>query len=160
MGRDLVPEYVSAHTDVMIEIVSVERTSDAPAAAFFARWIDHASWSAWSPDTDRVQVDGPVRVGARGTLKPTGGPALRFVVAALVPGREYTDVTRLPGARLTFQHLAESVGGRTVLRVRVTVTGPLARLWSAVLGAGFRTSAPQDLDRLVGLVEAGRRAHA
>ncbi|WP_211195838.1 SRPBCC family protein [Agromyces sp. H66] len=129
-------------------------TSTASADGFFARWIDHDTWSEWSPDTEWARVEGPVATGARGVLKPKGGPRTRFTVSACTPGREYTDTARFPGARLVFQHTAEAVGGETVLRVLVTVDGRLAPLWAAILGGGFRDSVQADLDRLVALVEA------
>jgi hypothetical protein len=142
----------------MIELASATAHSSAGPDAYFARWVDHATWSAWSPDTEWVRVTGPVRAGTTGVLKPRGGPRVRFVVSACRPGREYTDTSRLPGARLVFQHLAEESGTGTELGVRVTLTGPLAPLWARVMGRGFRESAQADLDRLVALVEEGVRA--
>jgi len=137
----------------MIEIAAAHARSSAPAGAYFARWVDHATWPEWSPDTDWVRIDGPVRTGATGALKPRGGPKVKIVVRACEPGREYTDEARFPGARLTFQHTVAPVGDGVELGVRVGITGPLARLWAAVLGKGFRTSVQPDLDRLVALVE-------
>lgn len=139
----------------MIELVTAQRTSTAPAGRFFAKWIDHASWAEWSPDSEWARVDGPVTAGARGRLKPKGGPATKFVVTVCEADREYTDVTKLPGARLTFQHTAEAAGDGTRLRVRIWIEGPLARLWARILGSGFRDSAPADLDRLVAIAERG-----
>ncbi len=137
----------------MIELGSGHNTSTASPDAFFARWVDHATWPQWSPDTDWVRVDGPVAVGTTGTMKPAGGPKVRFTVTACEPGREYTDTTRLPGARLVFQHLAVPDGQGTELSVRVTMSGPMTWLWSRVMGGGFAESAQVDLDRLVTLVE-------
>ncbi len=138
----------------MVEIVSHRATSTAPASAFYQRWIDHESWSTWSPDTEWVRLSGPVAKGATGTLKPKGGPKVKFVIKELVPDREYTDTNYLPGARLVFQHTATPSNGRTELGVKVTMEGPLARLWALVMGKNFRKSAPEDLDRLIKLVES------
>ena len=137
----------------MITLGTASATSTAPASAFFARWIDHDTWGAWSPDTDWVRVDGPVALGAMGVIKPTGGPKTRFTISALDPDREYTDTSYLPGARLVFQHLVAE-GGVTTLDVAVSISGPLAWLWARVMGAGFRESTQADLDRLVALVES------
>ena len=127
--------------------------STGSCEAFFARWVDHDSWPEWSPDTLWVRVDGPVRQGARGVLKPRGGPRVRFVISACTPAREYADTSTLPGARLVFQHRATPSGPGCELDVVVTLDGPLAPLWTRVLGPGFRESAQADLDRLVQLVE-------
>lgn len=79
---------------------------------------------------------------------------MKFTVATLEPDREYTDVSAMLGAKLRFQHLAERVGGRTELTARVTLDGPLARIWGGILGADFAESVPVALQRLIALVEA------
>ena len=132
----------------MRTIATAEITSAAPAAAFFDRWADVATWPEWNLDTEWVRLDGPFEEGATGTLKPKGGPKVPFTVASLVPEREFVDVSRLFGARLTFaHHLTPGAGGCTV-RVEVSMTGPLARVWTLLLGKGLRTSLQPDLERL------------
>lgn len=138
----------------MIELASAVRTSTAPPAAFFARWIDHESWPEWSPDTEWARIEGPVGEGVRGKLKPVGGPRTAFVVAECVPDRVYTDVSRLPGARLTFRHTVAPTPSGSELAVDVRLEGPLSRFWARTAFAGFREGVPADLDRLIGLVEA------
>jgi hypothetical protein len=137
----------------MHELATGSASSTARPEAFFDRWVDHGTWSTWSPDTEWVRVDGPVRVGTRGVLKPKGGPKVRFVITACEPGREYTDTSLLPGARLVFQHRVERTPTGSELAVRVRMEGPLGGLWAKVMGAGFKESAQADLDRLVDLVE-------
>lgn len=137
----------------MMELGRGHATSTATPDAFFARWIDHDTWSEWSPDTEWVRLDGPVEVGTHGVLKPKGGPKTKFVISACTPGREYTDTSRLPGARLVFRHTVEPAAPGCELHVQVTMDGPLAWVWAKILGGGFRESAQGDLDRLVRLVE-------
>ncbi len=137
----------------MTELGRGAASSSADPAAFFARWVEHDTWPQWSPDTEWVRVEGPVAVGSRGVLKPRGGPRVKFVISACTPGREYTDTSVLPGARLVFQHTAAPEGTGSRLDVLVTISGPLSWLWAKVMGGGFRDSAQADLDRLVALVE-------
>lgn len=137
----------------MITLACVRRVAAAPPTAFFARWIDHATWSEWSPDTEWVRIDGPVRRGARGILKPKGGPRAPFTISELETDRVYTDVSRVPGARLTFRHTAEPSAEGSVLSVEVTLDGPLAWLWARTAFSGFERSASEDLDRLIAVVE-------
>ena len=52
------------------------------------------------PGYQWARVEGPVRAGARGVLKPKGGPKTKFVVSECEPGRLYTDFqpsSRAPG---------------------------------------------------------------
>jgi hypothetical protein len=133
----------------MTEIATATIRSAAPPAAFFARWADVATWPAWNADTEWVRLDGPFEQGATGVLKPRGGPRTRFVVTSLVPGREFVDVSRLLGARLTFAHvvIAQEDGGCRV-DVRVSIDGPLRALWSRIIGRGIAETLQDDLDRL------------
>ena len=137
----------------MSELGRGTATSTAAPDAFFARWADYPTWPQWSPDTEWVRVDGPVAAGARGVLKPRGGPKVKFVIDVCEPGREYSDTSLLPGARMVFRHTVVPDGAGSRLQVLVTMTGPLSWLWARIMGGGFRESAQADLDRLVTLVE-------
>jgi Polyketide cyclase / dehydrase and lipid transport len=137
----------------MITLGTASATSSASPSAFFGRWIDHSTWGEWSPDTEWVRLDGDPALGTAGVIKPLGGPKTRFTISAFDPNHEYTDTSFLPGAKLVFQHLVTPNGRGSNLSVAVEVGGPLARIWAAIMGKNFRTSAQADLDRLVTLVE-------
>jgi hypothetical protein len=138
----------------VIELVTVSRKSSAAPSAFFDRWIDHESWPQWSPDTEWARIDGPAQPGTRGTLKPAGAPKTKFTIAECEKDRVYTDVSAFPGAGLTFRHTVEPAEAGSSLTVTVRMDGPLAWFWSRTAGKGLATSAPNDLDRLIALVES------
>src|ERR1700709_1147894 len=94
----------------MTTIAAAEITSSAAPSAFFARWADMATWPEWNLDTEWVRLDGPFVEGAPGARKRRGGPKGPFTVASPVPGREFVDVSRLVGARLTFAHRVTATG--------------------------------------------------
>jgi hypothetical protein len=139
----------------MNNIATASVTSSAAPADFFARWADMATWPDWNSDTEWARLDGPFVEGATGTLKPKGGPKVRFVVARLVPGEVFVDVSRLIGARLTFDHrvIARADGGSEV-SVTITMSGPLSALWTLILGKDLRASVQRDLDGLARAAEA------
>jgi len=137
----------------MTRLATASVTSSASAEAFFARWGDMATWPEWNLDTEWVRLDGPFVEGATGVLKPKGGPKVPFVVEHLVLGREFTDVSKLAGARLTFRHLVEQHDSGCTISVEATLTGPLAPFWRLVLGKGIRTSMQPDLERLAAVAE-------
>lgn len=139
---------------IMIQLASASRYSTAAPRAFFAKWVDHSSWAQWSPDTEWVKLDGEVREGAKGVLKPVGGPKVKFTIAECIPDRVYTDVSSFPGARLSFRHTVEPVDAGSALTASVWMEGPLSAFWAKVMGTGFATSVPADLDRLIRVVEA------
>ncbi|MGW5350601.1 SRPBCC family protein [Streptomyces sp. NPDC004031] len=139
----------------MITLATAQITSSAAPDAFFARWADMETWPEWNTDTEWVRLKGPFVKGAKGELKPKGAPKVPFVVAALVPGEEFTDVSKLLGARLTFRHLVTvTAEGTTRVDVTVTMRGPLARIWNLALGKGIAQSLQPDLDRLRAVAEA------
>ncbi|MEW1741047.1 SRPBCC family protein [Nocardia beijingensis] len=136
----------------MTIIATAHAISSAPPTAFFARWADVATWPEWNTDTEWVRLDGPFAEGATGTLRPKDGPKVRFVVARLTD-REFVDVSRLFGARLTFAHEVAVADGRTTVTVTVSIDGPLRVLWTKILGADLVKSVQPDLDALVAVAE-------
>lgn len=136
----------------MTTIATASATSSAPASAFFARWADMATWPEWNTDTAWVSLDGPFAEGATGTLKPKGGPKVRFEVTRL-DEEHFVDVSRVPGGRLTFAHRIGTTDTGTRVDVTVSIDGPLGMVWRRILGDGFRTSLQPDLDALVATAE-------
>jgi hypothetical protein len=137
----------------MTTIATARITSAAPASAFFDRWADMATWPEWNSDTEWVRLDGEFVQGATGTLKPKGGPKVRFVITKLTPDRTFVDESRLFGARLTFAHEVTRTDNGTTVDVTITMTGTLGKLWTLALGKGLRDSAQRDLDALARVVE-------
>ena len=122
-------------------------TSAAAPADFFARWADMSTWPEWNADTEWVRLDGPFVKGATGVLKPKGGPKTKFFVAELTD-TEFTDVSKLVGARLTFRHVVSTGSAGTAVTVTVSLGGPLAFLWNLILGKGIAATLQRDLDAL------------
>jgi hypothetical protein len=136
----------------MTTIATASATSSAPPSAFFARWGDMATWPEWNTDTAWVRLDGPFAEGATGTLKPKGGPKVRFEVTRL-DDEHFVDVSRMPGGRVTFAHRIATTEAGTRVDVTVSIDGPLGMVWRRILGGGFRTSLQPDLDALVATAE-------
>lgn len=113
-----------------------------------------ATWPEWDLDIEWARLDGPVAVGSRGRLKPKGGPAVRFSLESVVPDREFVNVSYLPGARLRFSHVVTPLtAGGCQVDVTVSMSGPLAWVWQAIMGKGLAVGLQPNLDRLVAVVE-------
>ncbi len=89
-------------------------------------------------------------VGTRGTLK---GPATRFTFIEVTPEVGFADVSRLPLARLTFTHRIEPTGTGSRFTHRVTIAGPLSRLFVRVIGKNIAASLPTSMRALARLAE-------
>ena len=129
----------------------------APADELFARVADCERHPDWSHDLEWVRLDEPLREGARGVLKPKGGPKSRFVVTTLVPGAVFADTTSLPGARVTFHHEVRPDGDVTRLLVRVTLVGPLAWLWKRTAFRDAQAKVEEDARHLLELLDGATR---
>ena len=79
------------------------------------------------------------------------------MVSECEPGRLYTDVSRFPGAQLTFRHTAEPAdsgsGSGSELTVRVWLDGPMLWFWARTACRGFARSVPADPTRLIAIAE-------
>lgn len=115
----------------------------------FAAWTDPASWPSWDPDVLWVRFEGPAVVGARGTVKSTSGPPLRFVVSEVDSDRVFTNTGTLPGARLVFEHRVSPTQAGSEAVVTIALTGSLAWLWKRVMGGELRGAAASSLGGLV-----------
>lgn len=129
-----------------------ESTTTAPAQRVFARLADCERHPDWSHDLEWVRLDGPLREGASGVLKPKGGPKSRFVVSTLVPGSVFADTTYLPGARVTFHHEVHAEDGSSRLLVRVSLAGALAWFWKRTAFRDAQASVEQDAGHLLELL--------
>src|SRR6476620_8769835 len=109
-------------------MISFEATAASTASpdAVFAAWIDVARW-ADGGEIERATLDRNFGPGAVIRSKARGLPASKLIVTIVEPPGRWVDESRLPGVRLTFEHIATTEGSGTRLTERVTFTGPLAR---------------------------------
>jgi hypothetical protein len=138
----------------MIAIASAHVAVAASPSAVFDRWVDVATWPQWNADTEWVRLDAAFTQGGTGVLKPKGGPKVKFVIEKLTE-TEFVDVSRLVGARLTFNHRVTPTVGGCVVDVAITMSGPLAWLWNRILGKGLAASVQPDLEALANVAESG-----
>ncbi|GAA1787510.1 SRPBCC family protein [Leucobacter iarius] len=125
-----------------------------PEESVFARWADPNSWPAWDPDVREVTFTGDVRLGAAGRMRPSSGPAAAFTITELVEDRRFTNVSRMPGAALTFDHRVEPADDGSTLSVEIRIDGPLAPLWKLAIGRGFANAARTSIDGLLADLDA------
>ena len=128
----------------------------AGAERLWSHYADPASWPAWDSTLEAVSVQGPLVAGARGTLKPAGGPRLRFRVTELVAGRAFTTTARLPLARLHFTHRIEARATGAGFTHGVRIEGPLTPLFARVIGRGIAAELPATMRALARAAEGPR----
>jgi uncharacterized protein YndB with AHSA1/START domain len=141
----------------------IEHTIHTTAApeAVWRLWEDVPAWPQWDEGLDEISLEGPFAVGARGRIKPTGGPAWPFTLIEVDPGRAFTDETRLPLCQLRFAHtLAPAADGTTAVTLRVSFHGPLRPLFQRVIGKDIARELASQMQRLVDVAEGQEAGEA
>ncbi|MBA3369429.1 MAG: SRPBCC family protein [Geodermatophilaceae bacterium] len=133
-------------------------TTSATPAQLWARYADPITWAEWDHEIAVVTVQGPMAPGSCGTLKPVKGPPTRFRFTEVIPEVGFTDVSRLPFARMTFAHLIEAIPGGSRFLHRVTITGPLSPLFARVIGTKVAHGLPVAMQALARLAESNTDA--
>ena len=126
-------------------------TTNATPSQVWARYADPQTWPEWDAATERVTLYGPFAVGSRGTLKAVGGPTTRFTLTEVVPEVGFTNVARLPLARLVFRHQIEATATGSRLTHIATINGPLSLLLGRVIGTSLARDLPAAMNALARL---------
>jgi Polyketide cyclase / dehydrase and lipid transport len=141
----------------MWEVRQSERSSAEPATVW-ALWADPARWSEWNDQVDRVEVDGPLEVGATARIKLRRGGKIHYTIIELKPERLLVDEAKLPGARIGHEHRISPTGDGVEISNRIYVRGPLASLYRLLMGRRVRQSVPRFVERERELAERASRA--
>ncbi|TLP54733.1 SRPBCC family protein [Microbispora tritici] len=85
---------------------------------------DPASWASWDPHVDVSRFEGDFVPGAEGWTKPRGAPGGPFKVVAVIPGKEYSTESPMPGGAMAITNTYEQIGaGQVRVTRRVQLTG-------------------------------------
>lgn len=118
-------------------------------------YADVSAWPCWNEALAAADLAEPFEVGARARVRFKTGLRLRFTLVEVEPGRLFTDESRLPGARMGHRHEIERTTDGVRLTNTIYIVGPLARLWSPILGPPARRGLP-GWQRRIGEVAAER----
>lgn len=128
-------------------------TTIATRAQLWQHYADPPRWPEWDHETERVTIDAPIAPGVTGTLKPVKGPKTKFRFLEVVPLEGFSDVSRLPLARLTFTHRLRDTPEGTQFTHSATISGPLSPLFGRIIGANIAAGLPDAMRRLAQLAE-------
>ncbi len=143
--------------DAIVETITLA----VPAEQLFATWCRVADWPLWDPDTREAWLDGPLRPGARGRLRPRKGRAVAMRVDAVEPGRRLLLHCPVLGSSLHFDHRAEPLpGGGCRATHAVWFRGWLAPLLRASVGRDVARGLPHTLASLKRFAERAQPAQA
>lgn len=129
-------------------------STTAPPAAVWRLWTDFSTWPQWDPETERASLDGPLQLGATGTLKGKGAPESRLDITRFEPQVRYEFSTVLPfGGRLVILRELSSEQGRTQFTHDVRFEGFGGWLLAPFFGPRYRAALPGVLENIKTLAE-------
>ncbi|MDF0607099.1 hypothetical protein HZU77_015855 [Neisseriaceae bacterium TC5R-5] len=96
-------------------------------------WTDVNQWHTWQPDIEYAKLNGDFKVGNTLKFKPKGGPDLSIEIVKLEPGRQFTDLTYFPGARMFDSHELISHKDGLEIRTTISINGFLSFLWRKIV---------------------------
>jgi len=115
----------------------------APAEAIWRRWTQVERWPEDDPSVLSAHLDGPLALGATGSVQPRRSRSSRLTVTALEPLRRCTTAAPLPVGRLNFEHTLEPMADGVRCTHRVRLPGPLAPLFGRLIGRQLVAGLPQ-----------------
>jgi len=144
--------HITTGGGIMWTFEHTETTSAAPAQ-LWARYADPSRWPEWDHEIAVVVVQGPMAVGTHGILKPVKDPKTHFTFTEIIPEVGFTDVSRLPLARMTFRHRIDPTPTGSRFTHEVVISGPLSRLFARVIGRNLAAGLPVSMRKLARLAE-------
>jgi hypothetical protein len=113
--------------------------SSASPATIWSLWSKVAEWKVWDESLVDSTLNTDFIVGNEGMLTPKGSPqSFGFQLTEVTPMKSFSDITELPGATLTFDHLLEVTPDGTRITHRVSISGDSWEGFAARMGANFK----------------------
>ena len=125
----------------------------AKPEAIWALWSKIETWPTWDHGIEGGKVDGPFVAGARGWLKPKGGPKVKFQLLDVQENKHFHDRSFLPLTHLDFIHTVEREGENTIVTHQVEMNGLLTFIFSRVIGTGIKHDLPAAMEKLIEMAE-------
>ena len=115
-------------------------------------WADVNNWNEWDAAIEYARTKDPFEKGCKFELKPKGGPKVTIEIIECNQGRDFTDLTRFPLAKMYGLHEVKSIGdSRILLKTTMTVKGPLGFLWRKLVAQNIVNDLPVDTANIIAL---------
>jgi Polyketide cyclase / dehydrase and lipid transport len=123
----------------------------ADPKALWSIWAYPEGWPKYdTKNLEWARIDGPFAVGSRILLKPTGARQNWITLTVVVPYERYTTESKVPFGKLTFDHFVtpDAKGNSIVFTHRLSITGPLTRVFRRLFADELVRSLPQTMDNI------------
>lgn len=130
------------------------KSAQATPEALWERWTDVVNWPEQDASLEFASINGPFAVGNVITLKPKGSPIVKVQLIEVSRLISFSSNGQLPLTKLQFDHKAKPVAGGIEFTQSVTMTGPLAGLFSRMMGRKMAENLDARMTKLVQLLES------
>lgn len=112
-------------------------------------WTDLNQWHTWQSDIEYAKLEGEFRVGNTFLLKPKGAPRVNIEIIKVEPNRQFTDLTRFPGARMYGSHKFIIHGDELEIKTTMSIEGPLSFVWRKIVAEDVANGMMEQTDNLI-----------
>jgi uncharacterized protein YndB with AHSA1/START domain len=131
------------------------RETSASPARVWSIWSDTSTWPSWNPDVRAASLEGPFASGTTGSMT-TGARTHQIRLENVVDGRSFDLVTSVvPATTFHFHCEIQPAGAGSRISQGIRMSGPLAFLFSPMMGGRISQSFGPILDGLAREAESG-----
>jgi len=112
-------------------------------------WTDLNQWHTWQSDIEYAKFEGEFKVGNTFLLKPKGGPKVNIEIIKVDPNRQFTDLTRFPGAKMYGSHEFVIHGDELEIKTTMSIEGPLSFVWRKIVAEGVANGMMLQTEHLI-----------
>ena len=112
-------------------------------------WADLNQWHTWQSDIEYAKLEGEFKVGNTFLLKPKGGPRVNIEIIKVEPNRQFTDLTRFPGAKMYGSHEFVIHGDELEIKTTMSIEGPLSFVWRKIVAEDVANGMMEQTDNLI-----------
>ncbi len=130
-------------------IVKYSIETKATPEAVWKVWADVDNWNTWDHGIDSSTIFGPFATGTRGKVKPKGAGEVHTLLTYVEPMKVFIDEAKLPFTRLIFTHTLSRSGKKTLVSHQIEMKGPLALLFSYLIGRDLKKNLPREMSAMI-----------
>jgi len=118
-------------------------------------WTNVNQWHTWQNDIELAKLDGEFKVGNTFMLKPKGGPRINIEIIRAEPCKNFTDLTRFPGAKMYGSHEFIELENELEIKTTMSIEGPLSFFWRKIVAEGVANGMAVQTESLINAVKNG-----
>ena len=137
-----------AEEQLMLIIKHTVETTTSPEEIWDI-WQDVSNWNTWDHGIEFSTINGPLREGTTGTLKPKGGPLVHTTLTAVESMKMFIDESKLPLTRIIVSHFMNRLNGKTQVTHQIEMNGPLAFVFAFLIGRTMKKNLPEKMRAMI-----------